>query len=91
MASKFQNKVIKEMKAKGYKVLKTIRLSENGFPDLLCMKKDCVDIWIECKEEKDTLKELQKHQIDFLISIGKIAFCIQDNKGIIYGIDFSKE
>lgn len=76
------------MKVKGYKVLNVIKLSENGYPDLLCMKKGKVDIWIECKEDKDTLKPLQKARIDELLEIGKIAYCLHNTKGIIYGKDF---
>lgn len=85
MASKFQSKVIKEYKEKGYLVLNIIKLSSNGYPDLLCMKENEIDLWIECKEENDTLKELQKQRIDELISIGKKAICLQENKGVIYG------
>lgn len=84
MASKFQNKVIKEYKEKGYLVLNIIKLSANGYPDLLCLKENEIDIWIECKEKNDTLKELQKQRINELINIGKIAFCLQDDKGVIY-------
>lgn len=42
-------------------------------------------IFIEVKEENDTLKELQKFRIDELIKQGFTAFCIKKNKGIIYG------
>lgn len=84
MASKFQTYTINEMEKKGYTVLKIIRFSDTGYPDLLCIKKNEIDVWIECKEENDTLKELQKYRIDELIKLGKIAYCIQKNKGIIY-------
>lgn len=84
MASSFQNKIIKEYERKGYLVLKVIKLSANGYPDLQCLKNG-ETIWIECKEEKDTLKDLQKLRIDQLIERGFTAFCIQKNKGIIYG------
>lgn len=84
MASKFQSSVIREYRKKGYKVLNVIRLSESGYPDLLCMKEGEVDLWIECKESNDTLKPLQKYRIDELRSLGKNAFCLQDKKGIIY-------
>lgn len=83
MASSFQSKTIKEYENKGYLVLKAIRLSKNGFPDLQCLKNG-ETIWIECKEKNDTLKPLQKLRIDQLISLGFDAFCIQDTKGKIY-------
>lgn len=82
--SAYQNKIKKEFQNKGYTVLKVVRLSENGYPDLLAMKLGAIDVWIECKEKNDTLKELQKFRIDQLNKIGKIAFCTQDTKGIIY-------
>jgi Holliday junction resolvase len=84
MASNYQNKIISEMQKKGYTVLKIIRLGQNGYPDLLCIKKEEVDVWIECKEKKDTFAPLQKFRIDELIKLGKIAYCTQDTKGIIY-------
>jgi hypothetical protein len=83
---KFQSKVIKDMEAKGYTVINIIKLSANGFPDLQCLKKDSIDVWIECKEGNDTLKELQKFRINQLIKLGKIAYCLHKEKGVIYGI-----
>jgi Holliday junction resolvase len=81
--SNFQTKIIKEYESKGYIVLNIIKLSDAGFPDLITLK-DGKAIFIECKEENDTLKELQKFRIDQLISQGFEAFCIKKNKGIIY-------
>ena len=81
--SNFQTKVIKEYESKGYVVHNLIRLSENGYPDLLCVKPDEV-IYIEVKEWNDTLKELQKYRIRELRKKGFKAFCLQDKKGIIY-------
>ncbi len=83
MASKFQAKVIKEYKAKGYLVVKVIKFSDNGWPDLLCIKGG-ISTWIECKEATDTLKDLQKYRIDELNKAGCVAFCLMDGKGIIY-------
>jgi len=79
----YQHQVIKEMEAKGYTVLKTIRLNKAGYPDLLCLKDGTVT-WIEVKEEKDTLKPLQKKRIDELKKLKFEAYCLQKNKGIIY-------
>lgn len=83
MASNFQNQVKKQMQSKGYTVVSVINLSANGYPDLLCMK-DGQSIWIECKEDNDTLKPLQKHRIDELIENGFEAYCLQKSKGKIY-------
>lgn len=79
----YQEILIKNWTEKGYKVLKIIRLNENGYPDLMCLKNGNV-IWIESKEEKDTLKPLQKKRIDELRANGFKAVCMQKNKGIIY-------
>lgn len=83
MASKYQTKLIKQFEKDGYKVLKLIRLSENGYPDLLILR-DGESIFIECKEANDTLKPLQKLRIDELRKMNFKAYCIQDGKGIIY-------
>lgn len=84
--SAYQNKIKREFQNKGYTVLKIVRLSDSGYPDLLAMKLGEPDTWIECKEDKDTLKELQKFRIDELNKLGKRAFCTQDTKGIIYPV-----
>jgi len=84
MPSSFQTKVIKEHEAKGWIVINIIRLSDSGYPDILCMKENEKDRWIECKEGKDTLKELQKYRIDELNRIGKNAYCLHDTKGVVY-------
>jgi len=83
MASTYQNKIKKQMEQKGYKVVSVIKLSQNGYPDLLCMK-DGRSVWIECKERNDTLKPLQKYRIDELINNGFEAYCMQATKGRIY-------
>jgi Holliday junction resolvase len=77
--SKFQTKTIKKLKSKGWKVLKTIRLSESGYPDLICMREG-VTIWVECKEAKDTLKPLQAFRIKELKENGFNAFVEHDGK-----------
>lgn len=82
--SKFQTKIINKLEKSGFTVIKTIRLNKSGYPDILAMKKGEVDIWIECKEIGDTLKDLQKRRIDQLNELGKIAVCIQNSRGIIY-------
>ncbi len=83
MASNYQTKVKKDLEKQGYKVLKLIRLSENGYPDLMALK-DGKTIFVEVKEESDTLKPLQRHRIDELRLMGFDAYCTQKNKGVIY-------
>lgn len=82
----FQSKLIAKYKKQGYIVLKSIRMNENGFPDLQLLKGG-QSVFIEVKENGDTLKELQKYQIDRLISKGFTAFCLHESKGVIYPID----
>jgi hypothetical protein len=81
--SNYQSKIIKQYKLDGWIVIKTIKLSDNGYPDLFLFK-DSKAIFIEVKEKTDTLKEIQKYRIDQLIKQGFEAFCLQDTKGKIY-------
>ena len=83
MASNFQSKRIKQLKDDGWLVLKTIKLNENGFPDIFAFRNG-VAIMEEVKEGSDTLKPLQKHRIDQLIKQGFDAKCIHETKGQIY-------
>jgi Holliday junction resolvase len=83
MASSFQTKIINKLKAKGWTVVSVIRLSQNGYPDILALKQGKT-LWIECKEINDTLKPLQKMRIDELRKNGFRAYCIKKGKGIIY-------
>jgi Holliday junction resolvase len=84
--SAYQTKIKKQFKELGYTVLKLIKLSDSGYPDLLALK-DGKAIWIEVKEKNDTLKELQGFRIDELRQLGFDAYCLQDGKGKIYPID----
>jgi hypothetical protein len=84
--SAYQTKIKNQYTKLGYKVLKIIKLSENGYTDLLALK-DGKAIWIEVKEKNDTLKELQRFRIDELRQLGFDAYCLQDGKGKIYPID----
>lgn len=80
----FQSSLRDKYRKEGYKVVKIIKLSENGYADLMLLKEGYCG-FIESKEEKDTLKPLQKFRIDELIDNGFDACCMQKNKGIIYG------
>lgn len=82
--SLFQTKVINLLQKKGYHVVKIIRLNKTGYPDLLAMKINRPDVWIECKEKHDTLKPMQKKRIDQLNQLGKIAVCLKSESGVIY-------
>lgn len=79
----YQKEIIERYEAKGYDVVKTIRLNKSGYPDVIAMKNG-VAIWIECKEANDTLKPLQRHRIQQLRDNGFQAFATQKGKGIIF-------
>lgn len=83
MASKFQTKTKKHYEDDGWIVLNTIKLSASGYPDLICLK-DGKAVFIECKENGDTIKPLQEYRIDELIKQGFDAFCLHATKGKIY-------
>ena len=63
--SNYQRSLIKKFKAEGFIVLNVIKLSEAGYPDLILLK-DGEATFVEVKEGRDTLKELQKYRIDEL-------------------------
>ena len=48
-------------------------------------------MFIEIKENGDTLKPLQKFRIDELIKNGFKAFCLKKDKGIIYPKQITNE
>jgi Holliday junction resolvase len=84
--SAYQTKIKNQYTKLGYTVLKVIKLSDSGYPDLLALK-DGKAIWIEVKEKNDTLKPLQKLRLYELRQLGFVAYCLQDGKGKIYPID----
>ena len=78
-----QKKISDFMTKEGFLVLKIIRLNKTGYPDLLCIKENYKNFWIEVKEKNDTLKPLQMERINELNSIGNIAICLKC-ENIIY-------
>ena len=83
MASKYQTKVINDLKKEGWTVLNVIRLGQNGYPDLIALKNGEAK-FIECKEKNDTLKPLQKLRIEQLKELGFDAYCTQAGNGKIF-------
>ena len=68
--SDFQTKIIKDYEKEGYYVINLIKTNKNGIADLLCLKKNEVPLFIECKELKDTVKPLQDYRRKELIRLG---------------------
>lgn len=73
LEKKVQTKIKKYLENKGWKVLKVIQLSENGYPDILALK-DGQAIWIEVKRPGAKPRPLQVHRIDQLKKMGFVAF-----------------
>lgn len=64
MESKIQQKIIKKLEAEGYFVLKLIRTNKNGIMDLLAVDKNNVATFIEVKQPKGVLSQIQKYRIE---------------------------
>jgi Holliday junction resolvase len=73
MESKLQSKIKNYLKLQGWRVIKTIQLSENGHPDLLCFKKG-VTIVIEVKDKGKKPRPLQEFRINEWLQDGFKAF-----------------
>ena len=69
LESKIQTKIKKKLEEKGYLVVKLIKTSCNGIPDLMCLKDGKV-IFIEVKQPTGVLSELQKLRIKQLTDLG---------------------
>ena len=65
LESKIQTKIINRLKKEGWICIKLIRTSLNGIPDLMCLKNGQT-MFIEVKQEKGKLSELQKVRIEQL-------------------------
>ena len=70
MASKRQTKVIKQYEKKGYYVINLIKTNKNGIADLLCLKAGQTPLFIEIKEDSDSVKPLQYYRRKELIRLG---------------------
>ena len=80
--SKVQARIVKKLKANGWRVLKVIQLSENGFPDLLCLRHPGICMWVEAKRKGEEARPLQQVRIAELRSLGFKAYVIDNEKEI---------
>jgi len=62
LESAIQTKIKKKLEADGWTVIKLIKTSVNGIPDLLCLKNGVAQ-FIEVKRPKGVLSEIQKFRI----------------------------
>ena len=65
----YQRKLIKQLEADGYYVLKLIKTNKNGIPDLLALKPNDVK-FIEVKGAKTPVSKLQQYRIKELKKLG---------------------
>jgi len=77
MESKLQSKIKNYLKSNGWIVLKTIKLSDSGYPDLFCFKEGKT-IFIEVKDgNKGVVSELQNYRIKELQNQGFEVYIIK--------------
>lgn len=62
LESVYQKKVIAKYEKAGYYVIKLAKTNKNGIPDLICIKPSEV-LFVEVKNERGKLSELQKYRI----------------------------
>lgn len=67
--SQYQKKLIKELEAEGYYVLKLISTNKAGIPDLVALKPNDVK-FIEVKGAKTPVSKLQEYRIKELKKLG---------------------
>jgi len=77
MESKIQNAIKRKLQKDGWLVLKIIQLSENGYPDLMCLK-DGQQVWIEVKQAGKVPRPLQFFRMKQLNQMGIKAFWTAD-------------
>lgn len=71
--AQYQNKIIKQLEANEYYVIKLIKTNKNGIPDLLALKKNRPPLFIEVKSATGKPSALQKFRIEELNDRGFIA------------------
>ena len=65
-----QTRLIKELEAKGYYVIKLIKTNKNGIPDLIAIPKDSDVEFIEVKKASGKVSKLQEYRIKELTKHG---------------------
>jgi Holliday junction resolvase-like predicted endonuclease len=83
LESKIQSKIIKKLENEGYFIIKIIRCNKAGIPDLLVVDKNNIATFIEVKQPKGVLSQIQKYRIEEMKAKGLNVKIWQD-----YGIDF---
>lgn len=79
LESKIQSKIVKKLTEDGWLVIKLIRTSVSGVPDLMCLKEGKT-MFIEVKQPKGVLSEIQQYRIAELRREGFEVFIWTDYK-----------
>ena len=77
MESKTQAAIKRKLQAAGWKVIKTIQLSENGHADLFCFRSG-VTVFIEVKDTGKKPDPLQVFRLAEMEALGFTAFWTDD-------------
>lgn len=72
-----QTKIKKQLEKEGWFVIKLIKTSVNGIPDLMALKNG-ETIFIEVKQPKGVLSEIQKYRIKELREKGFLVYIWTD-------------
>jgi len=72
LESKRQTKIKNKLEADGWTVVKLIKTSLNGIPDLMCLKNGTT-MFVEVKQPNGVLSEIQKYRIKELQSKGFVV------------------
>ena len=62
LESKIQAKIIKKLEAEGWYCIKIVKCNKSGIPDILALKNGIAK-FIEVKQEKGVISEIQKFRI----------------------------
>ena len=73
MESTYQRKLKKHFESNGWLVIKIIRATVNGYPDLMLLHPFRPTIFIEVKDEGGVLSQVQQYRIKELQAKGFIA------------------
>jgi hypothetical protein len=76
MESKYQRKLKKKAESLGWLVIKIIRASVNGYPDLMLLHPNRPTIFIEVKDTGGKVSPIQEYRIKELNERGFIALAI---------------
>lgn len=82
LESKIQSKIVKKLTEDGWLVIKLIRTSVAGVPDLMCLREGKT-MFVEVKQPKGVLSEIQQYRIAELKREGFEVFIWTD-----YQVDY---